>query len=130
MTIATMHVSTPFGTPLGPTEKETAVCGQRGRLWMDKDWKAADADPRSFRRCARCEKRLGPGGLERLLAARAELEALRARTQAKQAPEADHIVCLRMGFEAILARRHLLTEDDTRTITSAFTRVNRRIANR
>ena len=38
--------------------------------------------------------------------------------------------CLRMGFEALLARRHLLGEDDTRTIASTFNRMNRRIANR
>ena len=61
------------------------VCGATGRVWTDTDWSAADSDP-GFKRCERCEKKLGPGGLERLTQAREELARLHA---ARKAGEAD-----------------------------------------
>ena len=61
------------------------VCGATGRVWTDTDWSAADSDP-GFKRCKRCEKKLGPGGLERLTQAREELARLHA---ARKAGEAD-----------------------------------------
>ena len=57
------------------------VCGAGGHVRADEDWATADKDPR-FKRCRRCEKKLGPGGLERLQEARKELAAVRAARMA------------------------------------------------
>jgi len=53
------------------------VCGATGVVRSDDDWTTADSDP-GFRRCKRCDKKLGPGGIERLKEARDYLTTLRA----------------------------------------------------
>ena len=69
MQVRTMHIQ--------GFDDSGPVCGATGRVWTDTDWAAADNDSR-FRRCERCEKKLGPGGLERLRQAREELARVRA----------------------------------------------------
>ena len=68
MRIKTMHIQGFDET--GP------VCGAAGRVWSGPNWNDTDTDP-GFKRCARCEKKLGPGGLERLEQAREELARTR-----------------------------------------------------
>ena len=77
MQVRTMHIQ--------GFDDSGPVCGATGRVWTDTDWSAADNDSR-FRRCERCEKKLGPGGLERLRQAREELARVRA---AREKGEAD-----------------------------------------
>ena len=62
-------------------DSRNPVCGTTGTVYTDDDWTKADNDPR-FRRCRRCEKRLGPGGIERLRKARDEIARLRGAEQA------------------------------------------------
>ena len=62
------------------------VCGTGGRVRADEHWTTADNDPR-FKRCRRCEKKLGPGGLERLQEAVKELAAVRAARMAGENDE-------------------------------------------
>ena len=52
-----------------------------GRVWSAPNWNDTDNDP-TFKRCARCEKKLGEGGLERLEQAREELARARAAHRA------------------------------------------------
>ena len=77
MQVRTMHIQ--------GFDDSDPVCGATGRVWTDTDWAAADNESR-FRRCERCEKKLGPGGLERLRQAREELARVRA---ARKEGEAD-----------------------------------------
>ena len=57
------------------------VCGAAGRVWSGPNWNDTDNDP-GFKRCARCEKKLGKGGLERLEQAREERATVRAAHRA------------------------------------------------
>ncbi len=57
------------------------VCGARGRVWSAPNWNETDDDP-GFKRCASCEKKLGPGGLERLEQAREKLASAPAAHRA------------------------------------------------
>ena len=73
MRIDTMHVR--------GFDSRNPVCGTAGTVYTDDDWTKADDDPR-FRRCRRCEKKLGAGGIERLRKARNDIAKLRAAEQA------------------------------------------------
>lgn len=73
MHIDTMHIR--------GFDSRKPVCGTAGTVYTDDDWTKADDDPR-FRRCRRCEKRLGPGGIKRLQKAREDIAKLRAAEQA------------------------------------------------
>lgn len=53
------------------------VCGAKGTVRTDDDWNRADADPR-LKRCKRCDRKLGAGGIKRLRDAREKLARLRA----------------------------------------------------
>lgn len=124
MQVQTMHVGTPFG----PTIREAAVCGARGRIWIDQDWKGTDEDP-FFVRCKKCEKKLGPDGLRQLLALRTRFQALRAEARTivdsrahseEQAQRrATHLDDLDATLDTLLARRDELSPADVDKIRSA-----------
>ncbi len=69
MRIKTMHIQ--------GFDDSGPVCGAAGRVWTAPNWTETDSDP-AFKRCARCEKKLGEGGPERLEQAREELARVRA----------------------------------------------------
>ena len=73
MRIKTMHIQ-GFNDS-GP------ICGAAGRVWSGPNWNDTDNDP-EFKRCARCERKLGEGGLERLEQAREKLATARAAHRA------------------------------------------------
>ncbi|MCY4123055.1 MAG: hypothetical protein OXG72_19280 [Acidobacteria bacterium] len=68
MNITTIHVR--------GFDSRAPVCGAAGVMQCEDDWKKADSDPR-FRRCKRCDKKLGPGGIEQLRKAREDIARLR-----------------------------------------------------
>lgn len=132
MRIQTMHIATPFG----PTTRETAVCGKRGRIWMDEDWKNTDDAP-DFRRCKHCEKTLGPGGLELLIEMRGKLREL--RNNARRALGLDdpkrkrpsrpttHLDDLDATLDLLLSRRDECSPNDVATIRTACNQVLQRL---
>ena len=84
---------------IAETTGNGAVCGAKGTIWSDLDWKAADAD-QWFVRCKRCDQMtsqpgsldalktkrrkhalhvLGPGGIVAIPNAEAKLEKLAGR---------------------------------------------------
>ena len=73
MRIKTMHIQ--------GFDDSGPVCGAAGRVWSGPNWNDTDNDP-EFKRCARCEKKLGEGGLERLEQAREKLATARAAHRA------------------------------------------------
>ena len=109
------------------------VCGTGGHVRADEDWTTADNDPR-FKRCRRCEKKLGPGGLERLQKAVKELAAVRAAhaagetdararrpSQASAYPvDSPEAQSYRQGYDTGRVEQHPEKEVGTRTITPGF----------
>ena len=73
MRIKTMHIQ--------GFDDSGPVCGAAGRVWSGPNWNDTDNDP-EFKRCARCEKKLGEGGLERLEQAREKLATAHAAHRA------------------------------------------------
>lgn len=69
MNVTTIHIRA--------FDSRDPACGATGITQCEDEWTKADSDPR-FRRCKRCEKKLGPGGVERLRELRDYLATLRA----------------------------------------------------
>ena len=59
------------------------ICGAAGIVHTEDDWEKADSDAR-FRRCRRCDTKLGPGGIQALKKAREELAKLRTAETAER----------------------------------------------